>query len=114
SLTAGSYAITLNDTMFTRTVRCGNLTNNPLAVSQAISQKMRLFPNPCHDIINLDFPNAGTYSLKVFNSIGMIVKDLGTMHFQKSNIEVNELVPGQYFVVVQSGLQTSTLSFLKK
>ncbi len=77
-------------------------------VSHTTSSSIRLYPNPSHDILQIqsDIPVSNVY---VYDALGRI-----WMESDATLLDVRTLPTGQYFVRVQLGQDVEVSSFIKK
>lgn len=64
---------------------------------ESTGPQMLLYPNPTAGSVTVYMDNGGTYSLKVLNIDGSLVKNMGAFS-DNINLDVNELSQGIYFV----------------
>ena len=64
-----------------------------------LQDQISIYPNPCSDMVNIDMTHATqlhNFSLIIFNSNGMIVKQLHRISIKQMNLDINELPAGLY------------------
>ncbi len=83
-------------------------TGNYLSIGKELKQdlSLNLFPNPADDNLNIN-TSAGTESIKVFNTIGELVKIINNPKSTET-INVSNLSAGVYFVSATVNGQTKT------
>ena len=65
---------------------------------------LRLYPNPSHGLVQLDFPDANTpSSILVFNAIGQSVPVDAEVMNGHALLNTTQLAPGVYVVAVRTG-----------
>lgn len=62
-------------------------------------EDVKIFPNPVDDVFHLEFPN-GKYQIKIFNSLGQIVRDITTEGGSSFQIDRDNLFSGLYFITL--------------
>ena len=81
------------------------------------SKEIWLFPNPAHDVLQLQI-NGSTNKLniQIVNSAGQSVKQLSNLAVPNStvSIPVNNLPAGQYWLKLQSGEAIQLMQFIKQ
>ena len=62
------------------------------------SAKLRLYPNPASNILNVKVDQNFTY--QVFNAQGQLVKELLNPHFRQTQINISDLAIGKYIIKI--------------
>jgi serine protease AprX len=64
------------------------------------SNKLKVYPNPVIDILNLDIPSSfGNVSVKIYNTTGQLYST-SNLSSDNNQIDLSPLKPGLYFVTV--------------
>lgn len=113
-LVDGSINAIFTDTNFTRTVRCGTLTNTPLSSSVIEWKNLSIYPNPCSNHLILDFPYTANWHVEVYSILGHKIINQSSFKSAQLNLDVANLTPGQYFILLKDGKNQNTYSFLKE
>jgi subtilisin family serine protease/uncharacterized membrane protein len=85
-----------------------NLSSDPTQVSMVRQDSMRIYPNPARSMFVIEFKalQSKVYSICVHNSMGQTVKCL-QRYIQSGNnkieINVSDLTPGIYFIIIDNG-----------
>lgn len=81
--------------------------------------RLQLFPNPCQDIIHLDISSniRGNVEIVIYNQVGRLIKKT-KKHFKHREeegivINVDDLLPGIYFLVIQSEKCRNVMKIMK-
>jgi hypothetical protein len=81
------------------------------------SQNITLFPNPTTSVLTINFDQNNTTfsSFYITNSIGQIVSN-GQIELNatKSNVSVNNIIPGIYFIHLMGNTTNQVLKFIKQ
>jgi len=89
--------------------------NNGVGVP-SVKEKNRelvLFPNPVHNILNIEYTGVGGPELEMLNLDGRIL--LTTQLVQgSSQINVSDIIPGLYILRIKSKIQISNYKFIKQ
>jgi len=83
-------------------------------IGEKIVQYVRAYPNPFQDKITIEGPGEELEVLKIYNSMGAVVRDFGNMYntssTMKLEIDVSDLAVGVYFIRTKN----SQLKLLKQ
>ena len=74
----------------------------PLSVEDFVTDKIRLYPNPAVDFVNIDLPFSGEVSLELYNTFGEIVKTGGFLSSGILNYNISNINSGVYNLVIRS------------
>ncbi|MDT3740341.1 MAG: T9SS type A sorting domain-containing protein [Candidatus Kapabacteria bacterium] len=74
----------------------------PLSVEDFVTDKIRLYPNPATDFINIDLPYSGEVSLELYNTYGEVVKTGGYLSSGILNYNISNINSGVYNLVIRS------------
>ncbi len=74
----------------------------PLSVEDFVTDKIRLYPNPATDFINIELPFSGEVSLELFNTYGEIVKTGEYLSSGILNYNISGINSGIYNLVIRS------------
>jgi len=74
-----------------------DLTELPLNTSILSEKKLRIFPNPTKNILNIDLPNEKIKTVKIFSCTGALL-----LHSTDSQIPVSDLDAAMYFIRVET------------
>ena len=119
NLPSGYNANDYNNIVATATDANGNTSefginvNYTLSVAQVKNQSIKLYPNPVHERLFVQFPSSETYNLKVVNVLGQTVF---TEKSAKSSVSLNvtSLKKGLYFLNIHSETgEKQTIKFIK-
>ncbi len=81
--------------------------------------KTSLYPNPTSDIMNLsvDFLSETPVSMRIYNTYGGLIKDLGTINLSNGTafekINVSDYAPGMYILELRQNKAVTALPFSK-
>lgn len=91
--------------------------NNKLisSIGKTDSYKFSLVPNPVIDFINIETTEFNeVLNIKVFDGTNRLLKELDLLQISKNNIiNVEDLKSGTYYMVINNGLLTETIRFIK-
>jgi len=76
------------------------------------SPNYTLYPNPVTDVLNISVPEQGSYSVKVLNSRGQIVKSITLSN--ESKFSVSDLSSGVYLIQINDGRKITSNTFIKQ
>jgi hypothetical protein len=128
ALIAGATARTYNVTAagsYTVKVTSGTCSATSDAVSITSSEKFEpatteLFPNPTDNKLNIRYTNRNNASAITISIINMLGKKVTEKILQKqqgevweTEIPVEKIAPGQYFLLIEDGKKTTVKSFIK-
>lgn len=88
---------------------------NPVAVEGISRKRFAAYPNPASRILHIDFPGAGAYELRVFNTAGaqVLFRDLpvvpGTVMLDVSTWE-----RGAYLIRIEGNGKRETVKFIRQ
>ncbi len=85
---------------------------NPSGLGDLIKSKVRVYPNPVEDYLNLDFPSEWELDLGLFDSRG--TKILEQLDFVQNRIDLSTVEPGLYFLQVSHGDDTGIFKVILK
>lgn len=73
-------------------------------IPQYSNESVNIFPNPCNSYINIVSPSLqhGTSSIRIYNSIGSVVKQIQVAPYDNVQIPTAELSRGCYFLEISS------------
>lgn len=92
-----------------------NISRYATGVKQILTEEsFDVFPNPAVNSvkIHLDLPSRDQVSLKVYNSLGVVVADLSEQAQYNQELVVDELSPGIYYVKIENGIFGATRKVL--
>lgn len=84
------------------------VTQNSLAVSDAATNSVKIYPNPTSDLIRINNDSKVDF-VRIFDLTGKIVKES-----KSTEIDVRALSAGQYILNVHSGNEITSQKFIKK
>lgn len=92
-----------------------NVFAESLGVSDNELTGVLLYPNPSSEKVNISFnsTNGDAYQIKIINSLGQVIKEIGETSFNESNdisLDVSNFSIGLYFVKIE----VDNLSTIKK
>ncbi|ARV16591.1 T9SS type A sorting domain-containing protein [Polaribacter sp. SA4-12] len=115
----GAYE--LNGTQWTAGVNAIEDTGNALSTNEVLISKLSIFPNPVSNEMSVILPENinNYYDIKIYNLLGSLVKkvssDKNILNKKIITISVNELLPGVYFMTINSSIGTLfNQKFIKK
>lgn len=88
------------------------VTVPPLGVNEVEQNKIRVYPNPVADLLNI-YGLQETSDVAIYNLIGQEVLRVNKFDGQ-SNINVSSLSPGTYLVKVSADAKTETYKIIKQ
>jgi hypothetical protein len=89
---------------------CGT---NPLTEQMVEIKKIKLFPNPVENILNVSYAELENLDVRIFNVSGVVVKEI-QMEETKNIINCYNLNPGIYFIeFYKKGLIIQREKFIK-
>jgi hypothetical protein len=115
TLTTGPYTLTTHDTSFTRTVKCGTLSNTPLDVASVNQENYTIYPNPCSNTLTIQLPSSGHWDIKIYDVVGRF--SMETSILAQNNlytIETFQLPIGQYILRISNGEEVKAIKFVKE
>ena len=74
---------------------------------------MTLFPNPVRDMLNIEFEKAFDGQISMYNLQGKLVAKQRSFMENVARLDVSDLVPGQYIIVLRTGNSIVAKSFQK-
>lgn len=129
---AGNYAVTVTDTI--GCVSIMNITINSVEIQDTstevpdftgpflnnlikdsdLSHIIILYPNPAYSLINISSENLrGEYNVELYNGYGIIIRKM-KLNFgsqSKQSINLDQLLPGIYFIRLENGDKNFIISF---
>ncbi|MFH0895178.1 MAG: T9SS type A sorting domain-containing protein [Bacteroidota bacterium] len=91
---------------------CGLGFSNVPVIAEKPS--MRVFPNPVSNILNIEIPAANSNAnYIIFNLQGSIVLSNKNVNARSMSISTQSLMPGMYFIRVESGASVYSAKFVK-
>jgi hypothetical protein len=79
------------------------------------SDDIRLFPNPAKDRISLVLPiGVEKTQIHMYNNYGVVMKSIESSQSTKTNIPVEDLKSGVYFLKIEGDSFTKTIKFIKE
>jgi hypothetical protein len=88
----------------------GSCTTN--VESYDIDDYFEMYPNPATSTLNISFPENMKQQLQIFNSMGMLLKEISVT--QQTQIDISDLPKGLYFVHLKNNSLAPTLNFIKQ
>jgi hypothetical protein len=92
---------------FTVTVNPCNSIDSRFKIQDS---KLRIYPNPANEILNVEFVGV-IQKLKVVNALGQVVKESETID-QNAEIKIDDLPEGIYILSLRSGEESFTKRFV--
>lgn len=98
----------LNNKPFLVVTRYSNKTYIPMTECEILSIEenktidFNVYPNPVESSFTVEFPDANTYELSIYNLQGQLVKDYGSF-MNQATIDVESYDSGIYFLKVTNG-----------
>lgn len=84
-----------------------------LSVISINQETFKLYPNPSHDLVTIDFPNANeTYTIEVFDILGKQVNRLNSNQQNSIRMNISDLPSGLYLVHIKSELTKRTIKLI--
>jgi hypothetical protein len=105
-LMPGCYTVTVTDAAScTKTVvACVGIatgTTIGIAVNGLNNSSLLIYPNPAQDRITIEVPSTG-FSYVIYNGLGQLIRE-GTKEERKTDILLNDVAKGVYFIEVSVG-----------
>ena len=90
----------------------GSFTTQMLTTESFLIKKLKLYPNPVKDILNLSFNNEIT-TISIYNLLGqeVIIKSVNS---NETSIDITGLAAGTYLVKVTSNNEVKTVKIIKE
>jgi len=98
-----------NDIIISMTDRCGNTISdtititissyNPSNIKEVSDAKLKIYPNPTKDYLNIESPNNEIKDIIIYSVNGQVVKHL-SLNKKSDNINISDLNKGYYFIKV--------------
>lgn len=85
----------------------------PLNLNDLKSKMLNIFPNPATELIIIAHENINSDSAEIYNSFGILEFTIKLKKFE-TQIAVNKLKSGLYYVRIKDGIKTYGGKFLKK
>ncbi|MFT7611877.1 MAG: hypothetical protein ACI9J3_000826 [Parvicellaceae bacterium] len=93
-------------------VSMADTANFVVGISEVLL-KLSLYPNPVHEVLNIEFHSTINGSVQILNILGEVAKEVKVSRSSIS-LDLSELSDGQYVVgVIQSGRPISYARFIK-
>jgi hypothetical protein len=83
------------------------------AISSSISSAVKAYPNPTAGIINVEFSNAATRQIAVYDLIGNMVKNT-IVRGNSLTLDISNYPKGQYLIRVISNEEIDVIKILKQ
>ena len=90
------------------------------SISENTNSLFNIFPNPAQDQIEIGYPqkHQNNLNVKLYDSKGRIIDIILNENFQSEvnnvKLDISSLLPGAYFVNIQSESGSLTKSFIKE
>ncbi len=82
---------------------------------ESIKQKLKFYPNPVKDKLNINFPEPGQYKITLYNILGKPFKKREVSGKKSTTFELSELKHGTYVMkIISQGKEVVTKTFSKK
>ena len=111
---SGNYSLFITDAN-----GCKVLSNDfyvtTLGVTDLISGKLKIYPNPSTGLVFIDYPGTENLQVSVFNSLGqlLITRDLD-INSEKTSLDLSPFADGVYMLQVQTGSAILTRKIIKE
>ncbi len=79
----------------------GAVLDEESGIEDEYAKKVKVFPNPCSNMVELKMPDSSLKSIDIYNITGAKVKSL--IAYDAAKIDVNDLVNGLYFIQITTG-----------
>ncbi|MEI6747814.1 MAG: T9SS type A sorting domain-containing protein [Bacteroidales bacterium] len=102
---AGSY-LYVDNLVFKNTVW--------LSADNIAKQNFCIYPNPAHDLLNFELPvppGSGKYRYSILNYSGLEIRPPASLN--QNNINIDNLIPGCYILMIESDLKFNKGKFIK-
>ena len=76
------------------------------------STELQLYPNPVHDILNLQLPEGMSAEIEVINANGQVIQSFQSSEFER--MDVSELPAGLYMLKIFNGKNGMVKRFIKQ
>lgn len=86
----------------------GDLSNNQLDLND-----LRIYPNPCQDVLTIELTKLDNYEVTIVNSLGQKLIE-SAINTDRSTIDLTALEDGVYFVTIDSKTERWTQKLVKK
>jgi len=83
--------------------------NYPLSTSDFYLNKIKIYPNPVQDVLNISAEDLNIESIKIFSLQGTLIKEVSV----QDSLYVGELSAGMYFLKITSEGKTTIKKFIK-
>lgn len=88
------------------------LNGTPTTVINRKQNTVRIYPNPCKDIIQLDLPKTIlSFQYKIYNSIG---EEIISVNTPQSMVNVSKLEKGVYHLLIETNDNVFSTTFIKE
>ncbi|WP_461642076.1 DUF6359 domain-containing protein [Labilibaculum euxinus] len=74
--------------------------SQPTGLKEIFEKIVKIYPNPSHDFVSIDLPDADVIKILILNSRGQVVKTI--QPHEKHRINIQDLVSGNYFISIQT------------
>lgn len=101
---------TANDGSGTKGVTIITITNQTVGVNDYTFKKLKAYPNPINDIINISVSDHLT-SILLFNTIG---KRIASFEPENRQLNISKLAPGVYFLGIANEEKKSVIKLIKE
>lgn len=85
----------------------------PLSVGNEQNQTLSIYPNPCQDIITIQYHKALPCQLFLYNSVGVLLHQ-ELLHTERTTLSLAEFAQGYYLLHLRNGNSNYSLSFVKE
>lgn len=75
--------------------------------------EIKLFPNPAQDHITIVLDQIGIENIRIYNSLGQIVRSMNANNFFQEQLYISDWTPGVYTVEITSNNETIRSQFIK-
>jgi len=91
-----------------------SFANNSLNEDNATIGSIKLYPNPAKDILRIEGLNKNAHTIISVVDLNGKVLTKNTTSNSAYSLNVKELLPGTYFVKIESEHKSTTLKFVKE
>ena len=107
-----SYFFVANDGTTGNEVWVMNATPNSVKQTPAGSDDIKLYPNPATDVVKIELPGNGSYTIEVYNIAGQLVASQPAI--AKTTIATDNLANGIYLVKIKNAGGVTIRKFIKQ